>query len=850
VDVQSGTFALQGGGNLDGGFVTTNQSGTMLLSAGSFNFNGAVTSSNTVENAGNLVGNNVIRGQLTWSGGTWNGGITVTIATNSTVFLAGGGGNLLYYSCLITNYGTVAWINGYPDGGNTPGTVIYNYGLWDCQSDYSFRDDGSGSDTVFNNYGTFRKSVGSSASQTILPAGVTINNFGKIDAQAGWLALQGVYNLTNGILNFGISGPGNYGKLQFSGAASLAGTVSASLNNGYLPINGNSFTNLYYSSFSGIFTNTLLPFADAWSTNYLPTFFVLNVRSARPVLNALPTNTFSVNELAMLAVTNTAADSNLPPLTLTYSLAGGIVGMAVTPATGVFTGTPPQTNSPSTNSVSVAVTDNGTPVLSATNTFTVIVQEVNVPPTLPTITAQIVSALTQLTVTNAATNANIHSTISGYYLVNPPANLTVSAGGVITWTPSQAQNFSTNLITTIATNSNPYDLINPHLTTTNTFTILVGTTNIPPSLPAIPTQNINELTLLTVTNTATNANSQAMITGYRLVSPPATMAINTNGIITWTPSQAQSPATNQIATVVTNSDPSDPIHPNLTSTNVFTVIVKEVNVAPSLPTLATQIANELALMTLTNKATNADIHATISGYRLVSPPSNMVINASGVITWTPVQPQSPGTNLITTIVTNSDKYDLVHPQLTSTNTFTVIVKEVNVAPSLPVIPNQTGTLLRQFMITNAATNANMHSTIVGYSLAAGPAGMAINGSGQITWTPVVSQALTTNTVTTVVTNANVYDVINPHLNATNTFKVVAVPNTVATNLGYSVNGGTNFVFNWPADHTGWRLQVQTNSLDNGLRTNWATVPASSATNQVTFKIVATNPVVMFRLIFP
>jgi len=221
-----------------------------------------------------------------------------------------------------------------------------------------------------------------------------------------------------------------------------------------------------------------------------------------------------------------------------------------------------------------------------------------------------------------------------------------------------------------------------------------------------------------------------------------------------------------------------------------------------------------------------------------------------VITWTPAQPQSPSTNLITTIVTNSDVYDLVNPHLTSTNTFTVVVKEVNIAPSLPVIPNQTGTLLRLFTITNAAAEPNIHSTTMAYYLTAAPAGMAINGSGLITWTPVVSQTLTTNTVTTVVTNGNPYDLVNPYLSATNTFKVIALPSTLATNLAYSINGGTSFVFNWPADHTGWRLQVQTNSLANGLRTNWAAVPASSATNQVTVKIVATNPVVIFRLIYP
>jgi hypothetical protein len=849
-DVQTGTLALQGGGNFDGGFVTTNQSGVMILSAGNFNFNGAATSSNTVENTGNLTGNNVIRGQFTWSGGTWSGASSVTVATNSAVFLAGGVSSMYLYSCLVTNYGTVVWLSGYPNGGSVPGTLVYNYGLWDCQCDNIFLDSGGGDNTVFNNYGTLRKSAGSDASQTTLPAGVTLNNFGGIDAQAGWLAVQGGLNLTNSTINFGISGPGNYGKLNVSGAAALSGTVSVNLNNGYVPIGGNAFTNLYYGSFTGIFTNTLLPFADAWNTNYTPTYLVFNVLNARPVLNPLPTNNFTVNELTTLAVTNPAVDPNIPPLTLTYSLVGGSNGMAITPATGVFTWTPPQTNSPSTNTVWVVVADNGVPELSATNTFRVIVREVNVPPALPTIATQIVSALTLLTVTNTATNANIHSTISGYNLVNAPTNVAISAGGIITWSPSLAQNSSTNLITTIVTNSNPYDLVNPHLTTTNTFTVFVGPTNLAPSLPTVATQIVNELTLLTVTNTATNANLQATIIGYRLVSPPNKMAISTNGIITWTPAQNQSPATNRITTVVTNSDLFDPVHPQLTSTNIFTVIVKEVNVAPSLPTVATQIINELTQLSVTNAATNADIHATISGYQLVTPPSNMVVHASGVINWTPAQVQSPGTNLITTIVTNSDPYDLVNPHLTSTNIFTVIVKEVNVAPSLPAVSNQSITLLQLLTVTNTATEPNIHSTNTGYFLTAAPAGMTINASGLIAWTPAVNQTLTTNTVTTVVTNVNPYDLVNPHLSATNSFKVIALPNTGVTNLMYQVNGGTSFNFSWPVDHTGWRLQVQTNSLADGLGTNWAAVSGSSGTNQITVQIAHTNPVVMFRLIYP
>ena len=115
----------------------------------------------------------------------------------------------------------------------------------------------------------------------------------------------------------------------------------------------------------------------------------------------------------------------------------------------------------------------------------------------------------------------------------------------------------------MVTNTNPYDLVNPHLTATNSFTVVVREVNVAPVLPVIPTQTVNELTLLTVTNTATNANIHSTIAGYALVNPPAGAAIDANGIITWTPSQNQSPGTNTITTVVTNANPYDLVNPQL-----------------------------------------------------------------------------------------------------------------------------------------------------------------------------------------------------------------------------------------------------------------------------------------------
>ena len=504
--------------------------------------------------------------------------------------------------------------------------------------------------------------------------------------------------------------------------------------------------------------------------------FTVIVREVN-VAPSLPTiSTQIVNELTLLSVTNSATNANIHSTITGYTLVSPPSNMVVS-ASGIITWTPAQAQSPGTNLITTIVTNSNpydliNPRLTSTNTFTVIVREVNVAPTLPTVSTQIVNELTLLTVTNSATNANIHATITGYTLVNPPSNMVVSASGIITWTPAQAQSPSTNLITTIVTNSDAFDLVNPTLTATNTFTVIVKEMNVAPTLPVIPTDTINELTLLTVTNTATNANIHATITGYTLVNPPSNMVVSASGIITWTPAQAQSPSTNLITTIVTNSDAFDLVNPVLTATNTFTVIVREVNVAPALPTISTQIVNELTLMTVTNTATNANIHAAITGYRLVSPPSNMVVSASGVITWTPVQAQSPSTNLITTIVTNSDAFDLVNPVLTSTNSFTVIVKEVNVAPSLPTISTQIVNELTLLTVTNTATNANIHATITGYTLVSPPSNMVVSASGVITWTPAQAQSPSTNLITTIVTNSDAFDLVNPTLTSTNTFTVI------------------------------------------------------------------------------
>jgi len=475
----------------------------------------------------------------------------------------------------------------------------------------------------------------------------------------------------------------------------------------------------------------------------------------------------TIGEFTTLMVTNTATDPVSPPAVLTYALTVAPTN-AVISTNGMITWAPTQTQSPSTNTFTTVVHDNASPSASDTNTFLVVVQEVNVAPVLQTVPSQTVNELTLLTVTNSASEANIHATL-GFMLVNPPAGAAINTNGIITWTPSQTQSPGTYPITTIVTNTDPFDLVNPHLSATNSFSVVVQEVNTAPALASLPNKTVNELILLTVTNTAVETNIHATL-GYTLVNPPAGAAIDTNGIITWMPSQTQSPGTYPITTIVTNTDPFDLVNPHLSATNSFSVVVQEVNTAPTLAPLPDQTVDELTLLTVTNTAVETNIHATL-GYTLVNPPAGAAIDTNGIITWIPSQTQSPGTYPITTIVTNTDPFDSVNPHLSVSNSFAVTVREVNVAPVLMDIPDQTVNELTLLTVTNTASETNIHATL-GYVLVNPPEGAAIDANGIITWTPNQMQSPSTNILTTVVTNTDPYDLITPHLSATNSITVI------------------------------------------------------------------------------
>jgi hypothetical protein len=115
---------------------------------------------------------------------------------------------------------------------------------------------------------------------------------------------------------------------------------------------------------------------------------ILITTTNAPVSNTAPSLAPITNRSVIAGTTinftNSATDADLPAQILTFSLPNAPAGAAINPGNGIFNWRPTIAQSPTTNLLSVIVTDNGTPAMSATQNFTVTVQR-PIDPTLQSV---------------------------------------------------------------------------------------------------------------------------------------------------------------------------------------------------------------------------------------------------------------------------------------------------------------------------------------------------------------------------------------------------------------------------------------------------------------------------------
>ena len=185
---------------------------------------------------------------------------------------------------------------------------------------------------------------------------------------------------------------------------------------------------------------------------------------------------------------------------------------------------------------------------------------------------------------------------------------------------------------------------------------------------------------LTVTNQATNVALSGAVFTFRLPSPSTNVCLTTNGVLNWTntgihngslvwTNNSISPGT-RVITVA--ADASLPGYPKglipLSVTNHFNVVF----VPPHPPSVI--VPTNLAVymgqtLTVTNSATNNYVLLTNASYTFKALSANVLVTASGVMTWTNTAAPAGTYGLSIKVTDNS-----VPPLFTTTNV------SVNVLP--------------------------------------------------------------------------------------------------------------------------------------------------------------------------
>jgi hypothetical protein len=265
------------------------------------------------------------------------------------------------------------------------------------------------------------------------------------------------------------------------------------------------------------------------------------------------------------------------------------------------------------------------------------------------------------------------------------------------------------------------------------------------------------------------------------------------------------------------------------STGILTIFSGgATNRPPVLASIPNKTIVEQTLLTFTNLATDPDANALT--YSLDAPtPSGASVNpATGVFTWTPTEAQGPMTTNLTVRVTDNGS-----PPLSDAKTFTVTVLESNRPPVLTSIGNRTIHAGISVVITNVATDPDIPTNTLTFSLGTNPPVGAVidSATGIFQWTTSDGFANTTNSITIKVTDNGA-----PPLGDSKSFTITVDPRPIlhAVAISNSVLG-----LSWNAiSGQVYRVQFKPNLST----ANWSNLPPDvTATNSSAAKTDTIGP---------
>lgn len=522
------------------------------------------------------------------------------------------------------------------------------------------------------------------------------------------------------------------------------------------PASGKTFD--YWTVNGQTRTGNPLQISMSANTTITPFFITPPPPNTAPTLASIANRT--VDEGSSVQFTMTASDADVPAQALRFSLANAPTGASVNPTNGVFFWQPSGPQIGTTNQITAIVTDNGSPTLSASRTFTITVR-----------------AGVYLTV-NSSTNGTVQlnpvgtSTASGYRYV-PGASVTLTAQ------PNSGQAFDRWTVNGQTQTANPLAIT---MSANTTVTPSFSAPNTAPTLAVIPNRTIDEGSSLQFTMSASDSDLPAQTLSFSLANAPAGATVNpTNGVFFWQPSASQVGTTNQITATVTDNG-----SPALSASQTFTVVARA------------------GVYLTINQSSDGTVQLSPTG---TSTPSGFRYIPGTSVTLT-AQPNSGKRFDRWTVNGQTQMANPLTLTMVANTTVAPIFQTANTAPALEPISDRMVDEGSPLQITFAATDADTPTQTLRFSLTNAPSGASLNPTnGVFFWQPDSSYAGTTNEITAIVTDdgtpamsssqtfsvmvrAGVYVILSPSSDGT----VQVNPNGTSTSSGLRYAPGTRVQF--------------------------------------------------------
>lgn len=276
--------------------------------------------------------------------------------------------------------------------------------------------------------------------------------------------------------------------------------------------------------------------------------------NAPPVLDPLPDRI--ADEGSLLTFTATATDPDWPSQTLTFSLDPGAPAGATITSNGVFSWIPSEQQGPGTYTITIRVTDSGSPPLSDTRSFRVTVREANDPPVLDPIPSMTLPEMQSWSYQVRASDPDQPPQRLTFSLDPgaPPGLIIDPVTGRLSWTPTEAQGPGTYFVTVRVTDDGE-----PPASATQPLTLTVQEVNLPPFFEPRPDLEVRAGQTLELTARAGDPDLPPQTLWLTLLSgPPGATFDSLTGRFAWRPRIADAHQTHLVTWSV-RDDGSPPL---------------------------------------------------------------------------------------------------------------------------------------------------------------------------------------------------------------------------------------------------------------------------------------------------